>query len=161
MGMIVSYIMPAQSSRRSRWDQPPADMAAQRRDRSESPRRDRYDDSRSRSRDRYRSNHRARSPANGHYDSERYSDRRSGPPARTHEERAQHKAEMVQNIKEESIQENRVYVGNLPYDVKWGTLKDYMAQGKFPSLSATSTCVLTIFQPATSNSPTYYYFRTE
>ncbi|KAK5168764.1 g-strand binding protein [Saxophila tyrrhenica] len=86
------------------------------RSRSRSPaRRNRYDDSRSRSRDRYHSR-RSRSPVNGKYDS--YGDRSRAPPVRSFEDRAQQKAEMMSNIRESSQQERRVYVGNLPYDVK-------------------------------------------
>jgi hypothetical protein len=105
--------------------------AQRRRSRSRSPTRrdrDRYDDddSRSRSRDRYRSSRRERSPANGHYD-DRGS--RGAPPVRSFEERQQHKAEMVSHVRDQSKQERRVYVGNLPYDVKWHSLKDFMKEG--------------------------------
>lgn len=36
---------------------------------------------------------------------------------------------MMQNIRESSQQDRRVYVGNLSYDVKWHHLKDFMRQG--------------------------------
>jgi hypothetical protein len=39
---------------------------------------------------------------------------------------------MMNNIRETSQQDRRVYVGNLSYDVKWHHLKDFMRQGKFP-----------------------------
>ena len=37
----------------------------------------------------------------------------------------------MNNIRETSQQDRRVYVGNLSYDVKWHHLKDFMRQGKF------------------------------
>ena len=52
------------------------------------------------------------------------------PPARTFEERAQAKEQMMASVRESSQQERRVYVGNLSYDVKWHHLKDFMRQGK-------------------------------
>ena len=36
---------------------------------------------------------------------------------------------MMQNIRDSSQQDRRVYVGNLSYDVKWHHLKDFMRQG--------------------------------
>lgn len=36
----------------------------------------------------------------------------------------------MNNIRETSQQDRRVYVGNLSYDVKWHHLKDFMRQGK-------------------------------
>jgi len=113
------------------------------RSRSRSPdRRDRYEDSRSRSRDRYRG--RERSPTNGHYESRGYGGDRSrtSPQIRSNEERSQNKAEMMNNIKESSQQDRRVYVGNLPYDVKWHGLKDFMKEGTFyqaPHFTPTTT----------------------
>lgn len=38
------------------------------------------------------------------------------------------KESMMQNIRESSQQDRRVYVGNLSYDVKWHHLKDFMRQ---------------------------------
>jgi hypothetical protein len=35
----------------------------------------------------------------------------------------------MQNVRENSQQDRRVYVGNLSYDVKWHHLKDFMRQG--------------------------------
>jgi len=35
------------------------------------------------------------------------------------------------NVRENSQQDRRVYVGNLSYDVKWHHLKDFMRQGQF------------------------------
>lgn len=52
------------------------------------------------------------------------------PPARSFEERAQAKEQMMASVRESSQQERRVYVGNLSYDVKWHHLKDFMRQGK-------------------------------
>ena len=42
----------------------------------------------------------------------------------------------MQNVREQSQQDRRVYVGNLSYDVKWHHLKDFMRQGEqyFPYL---------------------------
>ena len=37
------------------------------------------------------------------------------------------------NIRAESQQDRRVYVGNLSYDVKWHHLKDFMRQGELRS----------------------------
>ncbi|EMC95602.1 hypothetical protein BAUCODRAFT_576806 [Baudoinia panamericana UAMH 10762] len=103
------------------------------RSRSRSPRRDRdYDeDRRSHSRDRYRRDHRDRSPVNGHDRREReysknYEDR--APQSRNFEDRAQHKENMLANVRESSQQDRRVYVGNLSYDVKWHHLKDFMRE---------------------------------
>ena len=53
-----------------------------------------------------------------------------GPPARSFEERAQAKEQMMASVRESSQQDRRVYVGNLSYDVKWHHLKDFMRQGK-------------------------------
>ncbi|KAI7666644.1 hypothetical protein KC322_g16663, partial [Hortaea werneckii] len=108
-----------------------------RRSRSRSPhRRSRHyedrDRSRSPSRDRSRRDRRERSPANGHYDSGRYSssyDNRAPASARSFEDRAQHKEQMMQSVRESSQQDRRVYVGNLSYDVKWHHLKDFMRKG--------------------------------
>jgi hypothetical protein len=36
----------------------------------------------------------------------------------------------MNNIRESSQQDRRVYVGNLSYDVKWHHLKDFMRQGE-------------------------------
>jgi len=109
------------------------------RSRSRSPprrRSQRYDDrdrSRSPSRDRsYRREHRDRSPVNGNHDSGRYSssyENRGAPPQRSFEERAQHKEQMMQSVRDSSQQDRRVYVGNLSYDVKWHHLKDFMRKG--------------------------------
>ena len=51
------------------------------------------------------------------------------PPARSFEERAQAKEQMMASVRESSQQDRRVYVGNLSYDVKWHHLKDFMRQG--------------------------------
>ncbi|TKA30318.1 hypothetical protein B0A50_02545 [Salinomyces thailandicus] len=93
------------------------------RSRSPSPRRRSYDDdrdrdrSRSPGRERSRRDRRDRSPANGHYESSRYSN---------YEDRAHNKEQMMQSVRESSQQDRRVYVGNLSYDVKWVNLKEFM-----------------------------------
>ncbi|OTA98573.1 hypothetical protein M426DRAFT_69543 [Hypoxylon sp. CI-4A] len=86
--------------------------------------------SRSRSRDDYRrSDRRSRSPMTGAGapvggSGSGY----GGPPQRTYEERAAAREQMMNNIRETSQQDRRVYVGNLSYDVKWHHLKDFMRQ---------------------------------
>lgn len=52
-----------------------------------------------------------------------------GGPRRTLEERAAAKEQMMQDLRNSSQQDRRVYVGNLSYDVKWHHLKDFMRQG--------------------------------
>ena len=42
------------------------------------------------------------------------------------------------NLRDNSQQDRRVYVGNLSYDVKWHHLKDFMRQGRQPSRSPAS-----------------------
>lgn len=103
------------------------------RTRSRSPRRDYRDRSRSRSRDNYRSR-RERSPANGQYESGggAYSERSRDRPA-------PNKEQIMNNARENSQQERRVYVGNLSYDVKWHHLKDFMRQGEPRTHSHTNT----------------------
>jgi hypothetical protein len=102
--------------------------------RSRSPRRSRRSyspRSRSRSRDRddyRRTDRRSRSPASGAQGTggyQSYGASRGGPPRPTGE----NKESMMQNIRESSQQDRRVYVGNLSYDVKWHHLKDFMRQG--------------------------------
>lgn len=51
-------------------------------------------------------------------------------PNRSYEERAVAREQMMNNIRETSQQDRRVYVGNLSYDVKWHHLKDFMRQGE-------------------------------
>jgi hypothetical protein len=46
------------------------------------------------------------------------------------EDRSVAKEQMMQNVRESSQQDRRVYVGNLSYDVKWHHLKDFMRQGE-------------------------------
>lgn len=122
------------------------------RERSRSPRRGR---SRSPGRSgRRRSYSRSRSPSRDR-DDYRRSNRRSsrspmtgagapsggtgqgygGPPQRSYEERQAAREQMMNNIRETSQQDRRVYVGNLSYDVKWHHLKDFMRQGGFRSSS--------------------------
>lgn len=96
--------------------------------------------SRSRSRDDYRrSDRRSRSPmsgvagAPGGYSGSGYGGRSSFStyaPARSFEDRAVAKEQMMQSVRESSQQDRRVYVGNLSYDVKWHHLKDFMRQGE-------------------------------
>lgn len=42
---------------------------------------------------------------------------------------------MMNNLRETSQQDRRVYVGNLSYDVKWHHLKDFMRQGELSLLN--------------------------
>lgn len=128
---------------RPRTDPTQRDRSRSRR-RSRSPRRSRrsYDSrSRSRSRDNYRRDERrSRSPVNGSAAAPNYpsnntypSDREGGaaaPAPRNFEERVVAKEQMMQNVREHSQQDRRVYVGNLSYDVKWHHLKDFMRQGE-------------------------------
>ncbi|KAK1753497.1 RNP domain protein [Echria macrotheca] len=51
-----------------------------------------------------------------------------GAPHRNFEDRAAHREQVMNNIRETSQQDRRVYVGNLSYDVKWHHLKDFMRQ---------------------------------
>lgn len=118
----------------------PADMSQRERSRSprrrsrspgRQPRRRSYSPrSRSNSRDDYRRN-RDRSPmtgtgAPGGGSSAGFSGQ---APHRSYEERAAAREQMMNNIRETSQQDRRVYVGNLSYDVKWHHLKDFMRQG--------------------------------
>lgn len=105
--------------------------------RSYSPRSRSRSRERERDRDEYRrSERRSRSPmtsgagAAGGYSGSSYG-RGGGAavPARSFEERAQAKEQMMASVRESSQQERRVYVGNLSYDVKWHHLKDFMRQG--------------------------------
>ncbi|KAF2711668.1 hypothetical protein K504DRAFT_226719 [Pleomassaria siparia CBS 279.74] len=135
--------------------------------RSRSPRRARRSyspRSRSRSRDDYRrGERRSRSPvvgaqgAAGGYQS--YGAGRGGSqrPA----EGSVGKEGMMQNIRESSQQDRRVYVGNLSYDVKWHHLKDFMRQGMEAHGQLRQRAPLTVPQPARSYSQTYCYFRME
>lgn len=52
------------------------------------------------------------------------------PPNRSYEDRSRAREQMMNNIRETSQQDRRVYVGNLSYDVKWHHLKDFMRQGE-------------------------------
>ena len=51
-------------------------------------------------------------------------------PNRSYEDRSRAREQMMNNIRETSQQDRRVYVGNLSYDVKWHHLKDFMRQGE-------------------------------
>lgn len=70
------------------------------------------------------------SGAPGGYSGSSYGRGGGVPPARSFEERAQAKEQMMASVRESSQQERRVYVGNLSYDVKWHHLKDFMRQGE-------------------------------
>ncbi|PHH79417.1 hypothetical protein CDD80_4870 [Ophiocordyceps camponoti-rufipedis] len=119
---------------------PAADMPPQR-ERSRSPRRRSRSPgrqprrrsysprSRSNSRDDYRRG-RDRSPMTGTGASGGGSGSNFGAqaPHRSYEERAAAREQMMNNIRETSQQDRRVYVGNLSYDVKWHHLKDFMRQ---------------------------------
>lgn len=67
------------------------------------------------------------------------------------------------NIRAESQQDRRVYVGNLSYDVKWHHLKDFMRQGKLsrPSLHVEDPANNVLSQLVKFSSLTFYYFRME
>jgi RNA recognition motif-containing protein len=52
----------------------------------------------------------------------------NGAPHRSYEDRSVHRDQAMNNIRETSQQDRRVYVGNLSYDVKWHHLKDFMRQ---------------------------------
>lgn len=52
-------------------------------------------------------------------------------PQQGYEDRHQAREQMMSNIRDNSQQDRRVYVGNLSYDVKWHHLKDFMRQGGF------------------------------
>ena len=93
------------------------------RDRSHSPRRER---SRSRSRERYRESRRDRSQNGYHEEEDRSYDRRGAPPAN----RGAGREERMNAVRENSQQDRRVYVGNLPYEVTWQALKSFMKEGK-------------------------------
>jgi RNA recognition motif-containing protein len=58
-----------------------------------------------------------------------YSGRGGGGAGGSFEDRAAARENMLSNIKEQSQQDRRVYVGNLAYDVKWHHLKDFMRTG--------------------------------
>ncbi|KAK6388884.1 hypothetical protein LTR65_007164 [Meristemomyces frigidus] len=125
-----------QEPRRSPSRSPPRRRYDDERDRSRSPSRDNRDNRDSRdNRDNYRrsdrSDRRERTPTNGNHDSGRYPttyDNRGAAPAsaRSVEDRAQDKEQMMQAVRDSSQQDRRVYVGNLSYDVKWHHLKDFM-----------------------------------
>ncbi|KFL60487.1 uncharacterized protein TERG_08678 [Trichophyton rubrum CBS 118892] len=66
--------------------------------------------------------------ASGGYSGSAYGGRSGPPPARSLEDRAVAKEQMMQSVRESSQQDRRVYVGNLSYDVKWHHLKDFMRQ---------------------------------
>ncbi|SPJ78963.1 related to Gbp2p [Fusarium torulosum] len=124
--MASLVLLPANAYKRERSRSPRRrSRSAERthRRRSYSPR------SRSGSRDDYRRN-RDRSPmtstgAPGGGPSAGYG---AQAPHRSYEERAVAREQMMNNIRESSQQDRRVYVGNLSYDVKWHHLKDFMRQ---------------------------------
>jgi len=70
----------------------------------------------------------------------------------------------MSSIRESSQQDRRVYVGNLSYDVKWHSLKDFMRKGELclsSFLTRTSRDADPTIQLARSFLRTYSYFRTE
>lgn len=87
------------------------------------------------------------SGAPGGYSGSSYGRGGGAAPARSFEERAQAKEQMMASVRESSQQERRVYVGNLSYDVKWHHLKDFMRQGEtsFPRWTAVACLLLTQF----------------
>ena len=99
--------------------------------RSRSPRRSRRSyspRSRSRSRDDYRrTERRSRSPNSGAQAASSYQSYGAGRGGSSRP--TENKGEMMQNIRDSSQQDRRVYVGNLSYDVKWHHLKDFMRHG--------------------------------
>lgn len=100
--------------------------------RSRSPRRSRRSyspRSRSRSRDDYRRvDRRSRSPNSGAQgNNSAYQSYGAGRGSSSRP--TENKDNMMQNIRDSSQQDRRVYVGNLSYDVKWHHLKDFMRQG--------------------------------
>lgn len=103
----------------------PRDRDSRRRSRSpNNPSRREYSRSPQRTRSRsqeYRRRDRSRSAGHNGYNQ----NRAPGPP-RTME----NKEQMMQSIKDSSQQDRRVYVGNLAYDVKWHSLKDFMRTGR-------------------------------
>src|SRR5271170_3655016 len=125
----------------SRADQSQRDRSRSPRRRSRSPRsRRRSYSPRSRSQSRnddyHRSDRRSRSPMggapnpSGAYPGSSHAGRGAAAPARSFEDRAAAKEQMMQWVRESSQQDRRVYVGNLAYDVKWHHLKDFMRQGQ-------------------------------
>ena len=123
------------------------------RERSRSPRRGRSRSPNARRsyspRDRSRSRHRrrsSRSPMTGQgAPSGGSASGYSGAPYRSHEDRAAHREQVMNNIRETSQQDRRVYVGNLSYDVKWHHLKDFMRQGESQTgLVVLSKCRLAV-----------------
>lgn len=65
------------------------------------------------------------------------------------------------NIRADSQQDRRVYVGNLSYDVKWHHLKDFMRQGRFALEIEDEQVADKFSQLAKSSSLTFFYFRME
>ena len=64
-----------------------------------------------------------------------------GSQHRSYEDRTAHREQVMNNIRETSQQDRRVYVGNLSYDVKWHHLKDFMRQGSCLLLAAQESYV--------------------
>lgn len=67
---------------------------------------------------------------------------------------------MLNDKRDSSQQDRRVYVGNLSYDVKWHHLKDYMRGGDYDILVSDYMKAHTI-QLAMSSLQMYYYFQME
>ncbi|KAH9807881.1 hypothetical protein DFH28DRAFT_710430 [Melampsora americana] len=96
------------------------------RSRSRSPRRSRRSKSRSHSPRHDRRS--SRSPIRRSGDRGGYNGRGRGPPddpAR----RAMNRDLIAAEASKRSVKENRVYVGNLAFSVKWSDLKDFMREG--------------------------------
>lgn len=161
ISLILPRAFPSISSSLCHWsmrhtDSPQRERSRSPRRRSRSPRRSRRSyspRSRSRSRDDYhRSDRRSRSPLSpGGTGGSAYGGRASyPPPSRSTEDRVVAKEHMMQNVRESSQQDRRVYVGNLSYDVKWHHLKDFMRQGEQGSLS--------LFLPSPQSLPSHHRF---
>ncbi len=104
------------------------------RGRSASPERRGGERSRSRSRERYHDTRRNHSPNGYHEEENRASsyDRNRAPPP----ERSANREQRMSQGRETSQQDRRVYVGNLPYEVSWQSLKGFMKEGNFTTTTA-------------------------
>jgi hypothetical protein len=114
--------------------------------------------SRSPSREHRNNNYRDdRSPANGSYGRDNRDDREERPAPR---QQSTNNGGM--EMRANSQQERRVYVGNLAYDVKWHHLKDYMREGtSIITHNILLGTKLTEMQLATFCTPTSSSYRTE
>jgi hypothetical protein len=96
----------------------------------------------------------------GAYPGSGHAGRGAAAPARSFEDRAAAKEQMMQWVRESSQQDRRVYVGNLAYDVKWHHLKDFMRQGQ-NHVTLTSSRLLTVAQLEKFSLLMSYFFRME